>query len=1482
MDAKFPRARRPHRFMTLTSAPSRAVALVFFTCACAASARAHLAPDEDAQPVLKTARIARELSSRAARLGASSVVTDTIYVGFTPGHAADNWWSIWSGSSKTGVYHRPPARGGMWDFEPPYGDVRGDSLQGWWSYRNQMTGTGGLVIPDYNRPWRAIDYGNNANYVFGSGKKTLGVVGVWHVDSGNTVVPPASTNWTGETDGGVKWAPLTGGASAWMGLRRHGDNTYVDPITHNPFGEDVLAFNFNGSVSGGGTDKKFPGYGAQMDQMLYRDIDVSGAADTSLTVSFQYQTTMSTGFGTSPTTRSGWFVHDPLTVITGTPNANFISNQSTVPNPPVDSLMAYVGAPAEGSVTLSDGNSHTIYDPLRRWFGEVIRSNEGLYKELASIGGTNPTTTATVTVPSSVLGPIKMAGGNVVRLVFRVKTNQAFDDENGPVSGFSSDGRGAAIVDEVKVAKGAAGALTTIGSFESPTDIDNTAPALEKWRSTGKPPQPFHHVHPLAGDPSRPDYGALLYQDICGQPGNSFRTCDMLGIVVSAGDHDNNEASSASHSFGTAEEEPFQGIFSPVINLAGQGYAVGPDGPINNIGLTSSAATPTNDYFVDYELYTGIFDFFNQGNSWRFGFQSYPGANSATGVGEHKRWGNVRFPGAIFFNPDKRCFRDLEPARGFGVLRTTNLSGVPDSCRIYLGTRQEAYRFGIPQSEFLGGAYWDNISLDIVDGPDQLPLSVDIWHWTQDTFPANDAATPGMPAAFDTTTALIKTGLNIAPTTGNTNRFDVPGDTTVVIAEGDSVRVDLVFRILPGPGNYVNAALGINSQLKAVSSSTTPIPPPAPGVANFWSNYMFNNGAHGSPGGHPTATSGPLAGQKIWSAQVWNSARCDTAEVNVFNLQKRSVIQPAGPGLWMTAYHETELADPHRGVLGIAHNVCFVADTAVSLPVTTVICGSGNVPAGVVYPPVWTGAPGSGFNGVTTTKEGTKIIPDGLLTPGAHVEYFFRREDLGTGAVSMCPDTTLVYPQSCEGSLDGHRWQEFGVLPDRWKSSAYTHPVLGTTGRGDACMLYVDQDDRRGNERVWVGVADSIGATRSEKYGAHNGWHAPGDGDVNDPANFVRKHIGMPGTTWDMLGVKASESLNTNTGSIGSRGGASALSRSDPSNSQIDGKSSRIGPSEAMLNTYYKIMLMLTGDLNSGIFGPFTNKSQNDLKIMQDFLLSGSTTTPDRGFFGEGDGLVEDTNFGAGATFLTNYLGVGLINPSYLNETGNFAFSIDVIPTAIIDPTLRDICGLRNACTFTLDVLNPVGLGQAASYYEPYTPSNPNAPVYVSGVYKPRVLGGTPSPWISLVDGWNITNFHGSPDEYADRGRLTYMYNVFFNVFSSICDVQGAPTITTDTPGNNDGRLFNFMSLANNPMRTGSATVDFGLARAERVKIQIFDVSGRLVRTLADRSFTAGEHKLTWDGADNAGREVARGVYFVRSQHAASKFTGESKLVVLK
>jgi len=122
---------------------------------------------ENLNPKFLNASLAKELQSRASRLGASATTVDTTYVGYTPGHSANNYWSIWSGNDKfsvpSGPYHRPPAKGAMWDWEGPYTDVHGDTLQGWWSIRQQMSGTGGLTIPDHLRPWRALDYGNIAN-----------------------------------------------------------------------------------------------------------------------------------------------------------------------------------------------------------------------------------------------------------------------------------------------------------------------------------------------------------------------------------------------------------------------------------------------------------------------------------------------------------------------------------------------------------------------------------------------------------------------------------------------------------------------------------------------------------------------------------------------------------------------------------------------------------------------------------------------------------------------------------------------------------------------------------------------------------------------------------------------------------------------------------------------------------------------------------------------------------------------------------------------------------------------------------------------------------------------------------------------------------------------------------------------------------------------------------------------------------------------
>ncbi len=56
----------------------------------------------------------------------------------------------------------------------------------------------------------------------------------------------------------------------------------------------------------------------------------------------------------------------------------------------------------------------------------------------------------------------------------------------------------------------------------------------------------------------------------------------------------------------------------------------------------------------------------------------------------------------------------------------------------------------------------------------------------------------------------------------------------------------------------------------------------------------------------------------------------------------------------------------------------------------------------------------------------------------------------------------------------------------------------------------------------------------------------------------------------------------------------------------------------------------------------------------------------------------------------------------------------------------------------------------------------------------------------------------------------------------------------------------------------------FTLAHPGWVRAELFDVSGRQVRVLADREFSSGEHVLHWDGHDGQGSVAASGVYLLR------------------
>ena len=84
---------------------------------------------------------------------------------------------------------------------------------------------------------------------------------------------------------------------------------------------------------------------------------------------------------------------------------------------------------------------------------------------------------------------------------------------------------------------------------------------------------------------------------------------------------------------------------------------------------------------------------------------------------------------------------------------------------------------------------------------------------------------------------------------------------------------------------------------------------------------------------------------------------------------------------------------------------------------------------------------------------------------------------------------------------------------------------------------------------------------------------------------------------------------------------------------------------------------------------------------------------------------------------------------------------------------------------------------------------------------------------------------------------------------------------------------FILMQNAPNPFRPGvtdgknqQTQIAFTLAQPGRVKVAIYDLQGRKVRTLSDGFQSAGKHILRWNGTNQSGQPVSAGVYIYTMQ----------------
>jgi len=139
----------------------------------------------------------------------------------------------------------------------------------------------------------------------------------------------------------------------------------------------------------------------------------------------------------------------------------------------------------------------------------------------------------------------------------------------------------------------------------------------------------------------------------------------------------------------------------------------------------------------------------------------------------------------------------------------------------------------------------------------------------------------------------------------------------------------------------------------------------------------------------------------------------------------------------------------------------------------------------------------------------------------------------------------------------------------------------------------------------------------------------------------------------------------------------------------------------------------------------------------------------------------------------------------------------------------------------------------------------------------------------------NPLHQYAAPDTYTVAlvvtnycGADTLVRTDYIGVTSATSGIGGAPRVSgTDT------------WAYPNPFNPGT-TVFFQIESPGSVQIFVYDAAGRAVRTLVNRAYPAGTHRVAFDGRDDGGRRLASGVYFYRFETPGASMT--EKIVLLK
>lgn len=132
-------------------------------------------------------------------------------------------------------------------------------------------------------------------------------------------------------------------------------------------------------------------------------------------------------------------------------------------------------------------------------------------------------------------------------------------------------------------------------------------------------------------------------------------------------------------------------------------------------------------------------------------------------------------------------------------------------------------------------------------------------------------------------------------------------------------------------------------------------------------------------------------------------------------------------------------------------------------------------------------------------------------------------------------------------------------------------------------------------------------------------------------------------------------------------------------------------------------------------------------------------------------------------------------------------------------------------------------------------------------------------------------------DNYIQDGEL-YRYNITFYDNKGNIVVQKGAEITI----NRDDLLPTTFAISQNypnPFNP-TTTINYQLPVKEHVKLVLYNILGEKVRTLVNKEQSANYYKVIWNGRNDAGRQVASGIYFYMVN--AGEYNAVKKMILLR